>query len=247
MKKIKILTSLILLILFFHPYNLMAVKDENDELYFKFKKKEQNEKSNKSFLKSNNRDYVSLQLYFVDYYSKWAYFKFRKYDEYFKEYFWEHNKYGCIGGYLELNIGLCWKHFFSRKIFGELSLTTGIYSLEKSSIYETSTEEFTRIRIRPLEYIAQVGLGYCFFQSKRVYVFTEVSGSLNGLRAWPSDATVLPEQVRGLNFAWRGEFGVILHLSKKSFIEMEVGLFVNSNYYHNTGHQVRVGIGKIFN
>lgn len=194
----------------------------------------------------SNRDYLSLQLNFIDYYSNWSYFKFKVYNERWNEYGWIYNEPGCAGGYLELNIGVCWKHFLSKRVFGELSLATGVSALEKSDICRRGPVTFTKIRIPPSEYIAQAGIGYCFFQSKRLHVFAEITGSLNSLREFPPDINVACEQFRNPIFAWRGEIGIIFHLGKSSFLEIEAGLFHNSNNYHNTGHQVRLGIGKIF-
>ncbi len=222
MKRMTILSGMLALLL--QPCILQATLDKSD----------------------SNKDYLSLQLYFIDYYSSWSYFKFKVYDERWNEYGWINNEPGCAGGYLELNIGVSWKHFLSKRVFGELSLATGVRALEKSDIYRRSPEIFARIRIPPPEYIAQAGIGYCFFQSKRLRVFAEITGSINSLREFPSDINVACEQFRNPNFAWRGELGVILHLGKSSFLEVEVGLFHNSNNYHNTGHQVRLGIGKIF-
>ena len=197
--------------------------------------------------RDGGRDYLSLQLYFMDYYSNWSYFKFRVYDERWNSYEWVNNEPGRAGGYVELNVGISWKHFLSKRVFGELSLATGVSALEKSDIYRRGPELFTRTRIPPPEYIAQAGIGYCLFQSKRLRVFAEVSGSINSLREFPSDANIVSEQFRNPDFAWRGELGVIFHLGKGAFLEAEAGLFHTSNSYHNTGHQVRLGLGKIFN
>ena len=191
---------------------------------------------------SAGKDYLSIQFYFQDYYGNWSDMDF--YDSNNKS--WSYYDRGCLGGYLELNAGLCWKHFFSDRAFFEMSLSTGVYSLEKSTIYSSSDDIITEYRIPPLEYIAQAGLGYCFYRKGNVSIFIEAEGSLSDLRAWRDNLTFKVEQERSPYFSWRGELGTIIDMKKGFFLEGMVGLFSNSNYYLASGHQVRIGIGKSF-
>ena len=196
---------------------------------------------------STKENYLSLQIYFIDYYPNWSYFKFKVYDARWDEYEWTDHELGNACGYMELNLGFSWKHFFTQRVFGELAIYTGITPLEKSSIYKRYCPEvFTRIKIPPPEFIAQLGIAYCFFRSDKIHVFCELSGSLNSLRGFPEGKKVDTQQIRDPNFAWKGDLGVIVNLPENFFLEIAAGLFHNSNFYHNTGHQVRLGVGMVF-